>query len=181
MPDPIEIVAYRAEWPVLFQELGRSLRGALGNTAIRIDHIGSTAVPGLAAKAILDVQISVPSFEPLETYCDPLKTVGFVHRPNNPDRTQRCFRERHRNRRTHIHVRRVGSWSEQSALLFRDFLRNHPEEAKGYADVKRELAERFRLNRLAYTNGKGPFIFEWMQRANQGSQLVGWSPDPSDA
>ena len=181
MPDPIEIAPYRAQWPVLFQELGRSLKGALGNTAIRIDHIGSTAVPGLAAKSILDVQISVPSFEPLKTYCDPLNTVGFRHRPNNLDRTQRYFRECDRDRRKHIHVRRVGSWSEQCALLFRDFLRNHPEEAKGYADVKRELAERFRLNRLAYTNGKGPFISELMQRANQWSQLVGWSPEPSDA
>jgi hypothetical protein len=73
----IEIVSYDPSWPRLFQELGGTLRTALGNAAIRIDH-GSTAVPGLAAKPILDVQASVPSFEPLEAFKQPLERLGYV-------------------------------------------------------------------------------------------------------
>jgi GrpB-like predicted nucleotidyltransferase (UPF0157 family) len=120
MPDPIVIVPYDPLWPERFLELGVALRQALGETALRIDHIGSTAIPGLDAKPIIDVQISVVSFKPLHAYRIPIESLGFVFRANNPDLTKRYFREGPGRRRTHIHVRRVGSWAEQGALLFRD-------------------------------------------------------------
>jgi GrpB-like predicted nucleotidyltransferase (UPF0157 family) len=98
--------------------------------ALRIDHIGSTAVPGLAAKPIVDIQISVPAFEPLDAFRVPLVQLGYVFRADNQERTKRYFREPPGDRRTHIHVRRAGSFSEQLALLFRDFMRTHPEWAQ---------------------------------------------------
>lgn len=177
----VGIAPYRAEWPELFRELGKSLRGALGEVAIRIDHIGSTAVSGLAAKPIVDVQISVLDFEPVDRYRDPLEALGFVLRTDNPDRSKRYFRERPGARRTHIHVRRSGSWAEQLALLFRDYLRCHPDEAEGYERIKRELADEHRGNRTAYTEAKGSFIWKVMGRADHWSQVVGWEPGPSDA
>src|SRR5262245_11402536 len=89
----VEIAPYSEEWPAIFRALGSSLRQALGDVAIRIDHIGSTAVPGLAAKPIIDVQISVASFEPLDAYRLPLAQLGFVFRADNAERTKRYFRE----------------------------------------------------------------------------------------
>lgn len=178
--DPIVVVSYDPEWPHRFYQLGSQLRAALGERAIRIDHIGSTAIPNLAAKAIIDIQISVPSLEPIDPYRFAIEALGFVWRADNPDRTKRYFRERPGVRRTHIHVRRAGSWSEQFALLFRDYLRVHPEEAAQYAKLKAQLADQHRDDRQAYTEAKGPFIWHVMQRATEWSQGTGWQPVPPD-
>ena len=94
MSDPILVVPYDPEWPKRFAGLGSQLRDALGAVALRIDHIGSTAVPGLDAKPVIDIQISVASFEPLDTYRLPLERAGYVFRAENPDLTKRYFRER---------------------------------------------------------------------------------------
>ena len=139
-PDRTEVVPYDEEWPRLFSSLGKSLRAALGDIALRIDHIGSTSVPGLAAKPIIDIQISVADLEPVEPYRLPLEGLGFVSRADNTELTKRYFREPPGSRRTHIHVRRAGSWAEQFALLFRDYIRTHEEDARLYAKLKRRLA-----------------------------------------
>ncbi len=109
--------------PAIFAEVGARLREELGEVPLRIDHIGSTAVAGLDAKPIIDVEVSVGSFEPLDDFRVPNKRAGFVHRADNTERTKRYFREPPGRRRTHVHVRRAGSFSEQFALLFREFLR----------------------------------------------------------
>jgi GrpB-like predicted nucleotidyltransferase (UPF0157 family) len=132
----IEIVDYSATWPVLFADLGTRLRRALGDVALRIDHIGSTSVPGLAAKPVIDVQISVADFEPLDAFRAPLCDLGFVYRADNTERTKRYFREPSGQRRTHIHVRRAGSFSEQFPLLFRDYLRAYSDDAAAYDRLK---------------------------------------------
>ena len=181
MSDPVVVVPYDAAWPDLFRALGTMLREALGTLALRIDHIGSTAVPGLAAKPVIDVQISVASMEPLEAFRLPLERLGFVYRPDNPDRTKRYFREKPGERRTHIHVRQTGSLSEQLALLFRDYMRAHPQEAQAYAELKKRLAIAYRDDRYDYTEAKAPFIWEAMRRASDWSQMTGWQPGPSDA
>ncbi|MFL1675826.1 GrpB family protein [Paenibacillus dendritiformis] len=123
------VVAHDPGWSEEFKEIGTRIRDALQDAALRIDHIGSTAVPGLDAKPIIDIQISVRSFEPLASYRDPLQAIGYLHRAGNPELTKRYFREGPGMRRTHIHVREAGSFAEQFALLFRDYLRVHPEEA----------------------------------------------------
>lgn len=105
-----------------FQGVGSSLRKVLGDVACRIDHIGSTSVTGLAAKPIIDVQVSVYSLEPMEAYLPQLEALGYVWRRDNPEKTKRYFRKVPERRRTHIHVRKQGSWHEQYALLFRDYL-----------------------------------------------------------
>jgi GrpB-like predicted nucleotidyltransferase (UPF0157 family) len=141
------VAAHDPAWPVRFAELGRELRAGLGAVALRIDHIGSTSVPGLAAKPIIDIQVSVADFEPLAAYRLPLEQLGYVYRAGNPERTKRYFREPPGRPRTHVHVRRLGSFSEQWALLFRDYLRAHPEVAAEYDAVKRRLAVHYRDDR----------------------------------
>ena len=180
MPNRVVIVSYDPAWPAIFAKLASSLRAALGNTALRIDHIGSTSVPGLAAKPIIDVQISVRSFEPLDAFRLPLEDLGFVFRADNLELTKRYFRERPGDRRTHIHVRRAGSWAEQFALLFRDYMRTHNEDAQQYAELKYGLAEQCGEDRHGYTEAKAPFLWEIMVKADRWSQDIGWEPGPSD-
>jgi GrpB-like predicted nucleotidyltransferase (UPF0157 family) len=177
----VEIVAYDPAWPARFAELGSELRAGLGDVALRIDHIGSTAVPGLAAKPVVDIQVSVAAFEPLTAFKQPLERLGYVYRAGNPERTKRYFREPPGRRRTHVHVRRAGSFSEQWALLFRDYLRTHADVAAEYEAVKRRLAIRFRQDRHAYTEAKVPFMWEVIRRADEWAQAKGWLPGPSDA
>jgi GrpB-like predicted nucleotidyltransferase (UPF0157 family) len=177
----IEILPYDREWAVRFTQLGEELRTALGDVASRIDHIGSTAVPGLAAKPVLDLQISVSSFDPLEAFKEPLESLGYLYRADNPERTKRYFREPHGSPRTNIHVRRVGSFSEQFALLFRDYLRAAPEVAAEYEALKKRLATRFRDDRRAYTEAKVPFFWETIRQADEWAQHIGWVAAPSDA
>ena len=181
MAQVVEICPYDPSWPGLFAALGVRLRDALGSVALRIDHIGSTSVPGLAAKPIIDVQVSVAALDPVDAYRVPLEGLGLVFRPENTERTKRYFREAPGTRRTHIHVRRAGSWAEQFALLFRDYLRAHPRDRARYAELKRRLARELREDRHAYTEAKVPFIWEVMSRADRWSQDVGWAPGPSDA
>lgn len=142
MAQVVEVCGYGRAWPGRFTALGVRLRDALGSVATRIDHIGSTSVPGLDAKPIIDVQVSVAAFDPQEPYRQPLEGLKLVFRPDNPDRTKRYFREAVGTQRTHIHVRRAGSWSEQFTLMFRDYLRAHPQDRDRYAELKRDLARR---------------------------------------
>ena len=149
--------------------------------ALRIDHIGSTSVAGLAAKPVIDIQVSVERLEPVVPFRDPLQELGFVYREGNTDRTKRYFREPPGQPRTHIHVRKAGSFSQQFPLLFRDFLRAHCEAAAGYEAVKRRLAARYPQDRRAYTDAKTPVVWDIIQRADVWAQQAGWDPGPSDA
>lgn len=177
----ILIAPYSPAWPARFASLGAALRSALVDVALRIDHIGSTSVPGLAAKPVIDLQISVASLEPVDSFRLPLERLGYVYRADNGERTKRYFREPPGTPRTHVHVRRAGSFSEQFALLFRDYVRAHPTEATAYADLKRRLAIEHATDRAAYTDAKNPFIWSLMHRADTWAQTTGWEPGPSDA
>ena len=179
--DPIRIEEYDERWPVRFLEIGRRLRTALGPVALRIDHIGSTAVPGLAAKPIIDVQVSVARLEPVEPFRAPLEALGLVYRADNPERTKRYFREAPGDRRTHIHVRRAGSFSEQFPLLLRDYLQLHGDAAAELAALKRRVAAELGDDRQAYTDAKAPLVWELVRRADAWAQRTGWEPAPSDA
>lgn len=179
--NPIIIVPYAPEWPERFGKLAADIRRVLGELASRIDHIGSTSIPGLAAKPIIDIQVSVASFEPFDQLREPLETIGYVWRADNSDLTKRYFREVAGSPRTHVHVRLRGSWGEQFALLFREYLRADPDRAERYAVEKRALAARFGADRQGYTDAKEPFIWSVMRCASDWSQETGWEPGPSDA
>lgn len=174
MGERIAISEYDPGWVDLFEQIVQPIRAALGMAATRVDHIGSTSIPGAAAKPIIDVQISVRSFDPFERIRQPMEMLGYVWRSDNPDLTKRYFREAPGTRRTHIHVRVAGSWSEQFALLFRDYMRGHPDDVARYVALKRELAARHGEDREAYTDAKTPLIWEVMRKADAWAQETGW-------
>ena len=181
MKEAVIVVPYDGKWQTEFVEIAKRLRETIGDEALRIDHIGSTAVPGLDAKPVIDIQISVKSLEPM-TYRSALEAAGYRHRADNPDLTKRYFRETEGMRRTHIHVCEAGSWSEQFALLFRDFLRQSEKWRRVYAAEKHALAEHYSAphERDFYVDGKDPIIWHIMQEASRWSKDTGWRPPASD-
>lgn len=173
-PRQIQITPYNEAWADQFAELAALLREALGEVALRIDHIGSTAVPGLAAKPVIDIQISVAALEPIDPFRVPLEGLGYVYRADNPERTKRYFREPPGTPRTHIHVRKLGTFSQQFPLLLRDYLRTHPTELPVYEELKRRLAAEHPHDGAAYTEGKVPWFWQTIRRADEWAQRTGW-------
>jgi GrpB-like predicted nucleotidyltransferase (UPF0157 family) len=171
--DPIEVVPYDERWPALFAEWRDTLRSALGDAALRIDHIGSTSVPGLEAKAVIDIQVSVRDIEEEGSYVPAIQTLGVALRLREPG--HRFFRPPgDRPRTVQIHVYQAGSAPERDHLLFRDFLRADPEARGAYARMKREVALRYRDDRIAYNEAKTAFILDQMERAGEWALRTMW-------
>ncbi|HVN85308.1 MAG TPA: GrpB family protein [Candidatus Binatia bacterium] len=159
----LEIVPYDPRWPARFEAEAERIRGALGRFALRIDHNGSTSVPGLAAKPVIDIQISVADLAPIDRYRAPLEGIGYVHVPNADDAFCPYFhRPRHWPHSHHVHVVRAGDAEERRTLAFRDYLRAHADAAHEYAVLKTRLAAQCNADnsasREAYANAKGEFI-----------------------
>ncbi|MDR6550172.1 GrpB family protein [Paenibacillus qinlingensis] len=180
MEEQWRIAAYEPEWKDIFNDVASTLRQSLGAYASRIDHVGSTSVIGLDAKPIIDIQISVLDLDDTRSYKHKIENVGFVFREDNQDKSKKYFREIAGTRRTHIHVRQVGSFSEQLTLLFRDYLREHPEDCVRYALEKHRLFALYQHERTKYVEGKGPVVWDIIQKAHLWSQEVGWSPSVTD-
>src|SRR5215216_204932 len=166
-PDPIlRMAAYDPAWPRLFEEEAARLRAALGDLAVRVDHVGSTSVSGLAAKPIVDIQVSVRSLEPFAAYAEPLAALGygFVPDPIGPD-FHFFPRPPEPPRTVHVHVVQSGSDHERRHLAVRDFLRAHPEESRAYAEHKRAVVQQAAGSIDAYIAGKNAFVVELERRA----------------
>lgn len=167
--DEIVIVEHDRNWKLLFQQEARLIEKVLDASLItRIEHFGSTAVPGLAAKPIIDLLIGVHSLKQAKsTAILPLESLGYAYWQDNPN-PQRMFFVKglppNSPRTHHIHMVEPHSamWER---LLFRDYLCQHLEEATRYARLKRKLARRFRNDREAYTKGKTEYIKSVMNKA----------------
>jgi GrpB-like predicted nucleotidyltransferase (UPF0157 family) len=173
--DPVGIVAYDRAWPNRFERWKRRLASALGASALRIEHVGSTAVPGLAGKPVVDIQVSVADVADEAAYVPAIESVGFGLRYRHPDLGWRYFRPPPGiPREAQVHVCTAGGAWERSHLLFRDYLRAHPERASAYGALKLELAGRHPADRIAYTDAKGPFIDETLALAEIWAGETGW-------
>ena len=162
--EPITVVDYDQSWPDRYRSWQRALSAALGSAAARIEHVGSTAVPGLPAKAIIDVQVSVPDLADEDSYVRPLEQLGLQLRSR--DVHHRYFRPYpDRPRDIHVHVCAAGSDWETDHLRFRDYLRTHPEACGRYAETKRVAAATWADDRLAYTDAKTAVILSILRSA----------------
>jgi GrpB-like predicted nucleotidyltransferase (UPF0157 family) len=162
----IRIVEHDPSWAAQAQQELRRLERALGLIAVRLEHVGSTAVPRLAAKPILDLQLSVAAVEPRARYVGPLERLGYLFVPD-PELPDYHFfaRPPERPRSHHLHVCEVGSEHELRHLALRDYLHAHSDEAASYAALKRELVKQHSQDRLVYMAGKQRYVNELEARA----------------
>jgi GrpB-like predicted nucleotidyltransferase (UPF0157 family) len=183
----IEVVSSRAEWPDEFHRIAANLRAALRDLALRIDHIGSTSVPGLAAKDIIDVQVTVAALDSFEPLADGFAAAGYTLRPEiirdhrppgatgpEEDWEKRMARKPPEQRATNVHVRVAGRPNQRYALLFRDYLRAHPAASAAYAEVKRQLAVHHPDDIQAYVTIKDPVCDVIMSAAEEWAVATGW-------
>jgi GrpB-like predicted nucleotidyltransferase (UPF0157 family) len=172
-PRRIDVVDYDPAWADRYAEWRDRLAGGLGPAARRIEHVGSTAVRGLAAKPIVDIQVSVADPEDEATYVPPIEAQGVALRLREAG--HRYFRPAGDLPRTvHIHVCESGSTWERDHLLFRDYLRADEATRDAYADLKRASATRYRDDGIAYTEAKTAFVFDALERAERWAAATGW-------
>ncbi len=157
------VVPYDSVWPAAFERVRERLRPALGPLALRIEHNGSTAVPGLAAKPVIDIQISVARLHPIDAYAPALARLGYVHVPHADDAVCPFFHRPAQWPHTHhVHVVEAGGEEERRTLAFRDYLRKHADVAREYEALKRQIAQEFSgddfASREAYAGAKTAFI-----------------------
>jgi len=159
----LQIVPYDPRWPAAFEAERARIAPTLGVVALRIDHHGSTSVPGLAAKPVIDIQVSVARLQPLDAYARGLVQLGYAHLPHPDDAFAPFFYRPSQWPHTHhVHVVEAGSDAERHTLAFRDYLREHPEVAREYAVLKQGLAPHYSAAdagaQQAYADAKGAFV-----------------------
>ena len=172
MSDPvvrIVIVEYDPRWPALYEEERARIAGALGDAAASIEHIGSTAVPGLSAKPLIDLLVAVARLAPPDAYSEPLQRLGYTYFPILGNANRYTFGKGTPHTH-HLHIVARGSEEYALPLAFRDYLRTHPEAAQQYDTLKRGLADRFRDDRQAYNVAKTDFIRAIVARAKAGGE-----------
>lgn len=169
--DPIEVVDYDSAWPGLYEKWRNRLTGALRAAALRIEHVGSTAVPGLAAKPVIDIEVSVADLGDESSYVPQIETTGMQLRSR--DQLHRYFRPAAGQlREAQVHVCALGSTWEYDHLLFRDYLRTHPAARDAYAQAKRAAARIWRDDRWAYPEAKTGIILDILKTAEQWAQSI---------
>lgn len=171
--DPIEVVPYNPAWAAAFSAWRSRLLAAMGPAAGRIDHVGSTAVPGLAAKPIVDIQVSVSDIDYESSYVAAIESCELEFRSREP--VHRYFRPpAGKPRAVHVHVCGLGSEWERVHILFRDFVRAEPVVRRAYAELKVGLVERYRDDRYAYTDAKSGFILDALEQAESWATHTRW-------
>jgi GrpB-like predicted nucleotidyltransferase (UPF0157 family) len=178
----------RPHWAAEFTCLARRIRALVGPAAIRIDHIGSTAVPGLGAKDVIDLQITVGDLDHVDAVANPLRAAGFRQDEVFGDDVFRgkgatdlelrkvFLREPEGERRAHIHVREIGRFNQRYALLVRDYLRAAEDARAAYEQLKREAARIFPDSIDGYLQLKDPVFHLLYAAASLWAEKAGWRP-----
>jgi GrpB-like predicted nucleotidyltransferase (UPF0157 family) len=169
MVEPVFVVLYDPQWPSLFALERSRAEAAVGPWVEAVEHVGSTAVPGLDAKPVVDLMVSVRDIRSAGRCIRSLEEIGYSYWAVNPNPEQMLFvkfADAGRTSRTHnLHVMEAGGDLWNDMLVFQDHLRLHLEAADEYARLKHVLAERFRDDREAYTRAKTDFISVMLEQA----------------
>jgi len=176
MGAPVKVVDYDPNWPLIFEREKAKILSVIAKKVVAIEHVGSTAVPGLGAKPIIDIMVGMRHLSDAQGCIGPLETIGYEYVPEYqvsiPER--RYFRKGPSNvpnKHYHLHMVEYDSDFWRRHLLFRDYLRAHPRTAKEYHRLKKELAAKYRFNRDAYTEAKTLFIESIVAKASGSNRL----------
>lgn len=163
-PDVVKLYPHDGGWRCLFETEKKKLQSTIGEFVLDIQHVGSTAIPGIPAKPIIDIAIAVHNFEEAEICIAPIERLGYVYRGENGIARRHYFRKGE-PRTHHLHLMEASSRNWENQILFRDYLRQHPAAAHDYAALKNKLARLHRKNRQEYTLQKAPYIEEILRLA----------------
>ncbi len=162
----VALEEHSEEWTAAFEEEKTNLGKLVGNVALDIQHVGSTAISSLAAKPVIDMLMAVRSLADVSTMSTTLENAGYEYRENGSDDIRVLFAKGPEAKRTHyLHVTALDSSEWQNLLAFRDYLRTHPDERKRYGELKRKLAAQHPDRRATYTAGKKNYIDEVTRKA----------------
>jgi GrpB-like predicted nucleotidyltransferase (UPF0157 family) len=162
----VQLSTYTEEWATKYQYEKNWIVNAAGNEISNVEHIGSTSIKGLKAKPIIDIMAGIDDLSRTEILIEPLSKIDFEYVPKPELTDRRFFRKGLWGKGTcHLHICEFQGKEWNEKLLFRDYLRKHPQAAEEYAQLKSELAVKYKFDRPAYTEHKEPFIRKIIQRA----------------
>ena len=150
----VNVLPYNEQWPVLFANEAQEIKRILGEELLAIHHFGSTSVPSLAAKSIIDMLAVVKNIESVESSNAELRTIGYTGKGENGIPGRRYFQKGGDERTHHLHIYQVGSPEIERHLVFRDYLRAHPAVAREYGELKIRLGKQFPYDIDSYIDGK---------------------------
>jgi GrpB-like predicted nucleotidyltransferase (UPF0157 family) len=168
-PRPLEVVPYDPSWPALFERIAEPVRRALAGLDAAVEHVGSTAVPGLAAKPVIDVDVVVGAPDAVPAATDRLHGLGYVAEGDKGIAGRAAFRRPPDAVPHHLYVVVASGAPHRDHVEFRDWLRGHAEDAAAYAVLKRSLAATYRDDRPGYGVAKGAFVAGVLRRARSAS------------
>jgi GrpB-like predicted nucleotidyltransferase (UPF0157 family)/chloramphenicol 3-O-phosphotransferase len=169
---PIVVSDYDHEWPLFFEEIAQRVRDAVADLSARVEHVGSTSVPGLAAKPIIDIDVVVDSAEDLAPAIERLRSLGYVYQGDKGIKGREAFMWPRGARPHHLYLVVQGSQPYLDHIEFREYLRDHPEVASEYADLKTSLAEQHGDDRPGYENSKADFVTSVLQTARRPGPIA---------
>jgi GrpB-like predicted nucleotidyltransferase (UPF0157 family) len=155
---PLVVTDYDADWPRLFDEIAQPVREAMADMGAQVEHVGSTSVPGLAAKPIIDIDVVVASAQDVPAAIERLRSRGYIYQGDKGIPGREAFLWPRGARPHHLYVVVRGSPPHLDHVEFRDFLRGHPDVARKYGALKTELAEQHGDDRLGYGEAKSDFV-----------------------
>jgi len=161
----VEVTPYNPHWASMFEEEANHLCHIFGEQLVAIHHIGSTSVPGLEAKPIIDIMPVVKDIKLVDEHNQSMQKIGYEPMGENGIPERRFFQKGGDNRTHHVHVYQVGSPHVERHLAFRDYLKTHPSVIKEYGDLKRKLAQEFPYDIESYIQGKERLVVKIEQQA----------------
>lgn len=174
----VKIVPYNSIRALIFEQEKQALQNMFGNRIFSIEHVGSTAVPGLPAKPIIDINAEITSLTDVQDFIEKLPELGYQYLPKRsypiPEYAYRQFfiKGPESNRTHHLKLIERGSVELENSILFRDYLRTHADTREQYASLKRQLAEKYADDRDSYTESKSAFIQNIIRQARQAARNI---------
>lgn len=176
-PAPVEVVGPDPEWPTVFEQLRESIEQVLGARVLSILHVGSTSVPGLWAKPVIDIDLAVADSADERAWLPDLEAAGFELAVREPEwEEHRCLRLL--EPRCNLHVWSPGASEPRRHLMFREWLIAHPEDHAAYGELKRNLASQGFEDAMLYNNAKGALIYDIYERIFAADPTAPHTPQP---
>ncbi|MBY9000552.1 MAG: GrpB family protein [Candidatus Heimdallarchaeota archaeon] len=168
----VKLSKYNPKWKTLFEDESTKLLSVASGYFEDVQHIGSTAVPDIVSKPIIDILAAINSLSNIVKIIDPLKTLGYIYRGEQGIPGRHLFvkgGEDYRTHHLHIVEKEHSEWTKHT--LFRDYLRKHPKEAQKYSKLKQDLLKKYECDREKYTSSKSDFIERILEKAKQDSSI----------